>query len=109
LPAGEESAATMNLGLSYVAVTYHQIAEEAIVPLNGEGSRGLGFRAQLLFFLDDLAPCCAGCLCSDRSGSSAAPALSDPAAISGPGTALTCTGKIAAAPVSPLLQAAKPP
>jgi hypothetical protein len=54
-PAGAKTAATMNPGLSYVAVTY-QVAAEAIVPLNHEGGRGLGFRAQLLFFLDDLAP-----------------------------------------------------
>ena len=33
-----------------------QIAAEAIVPLNEAGGHGTGFRAQLLFFLDDLLP-----------------------------------------------------
>jgi hypothetical protein len=54
-PAGEKTAATMNPGLSYVAKTY-QVAAEAIVPLNNEAGRGVGFRMQLLFFLDDLLP-----------------------------------------------------
>jgi hypothetical protein len=45
----------MNPGLSYVAVTW-QIAAEAIVPLNSEGGRSVGGRAQLLLFLDDLIP-----------------------------------------------------
>jgi hypothetical protein len=49
------SAATMNPGFAYVAVTW-QIAAEAIVPLNREAGSGPGFRAQLLFFLDDLIP-----------------------------------------------------
>jgi hypothetical protein len=38
-----------------VAVTW-QIAAEAIVPLNRAGGDGVGFRAQLLLFLDDLLP-----------------------------------------------------
>ena len=54
-PAGWKTAATANPGLSYVAVTW-QAAGEAIVPLNQEAGRGVGFRAQLLFFLHDLAP-----------------------------------------------------
>jgi hypothetical protein len=33
-----------------------QIAAEVIVPLNRAGGNGTGFRAQLLFFLDDLIP-----------------------------------------------------
>jgi hypothetical protein len=54
-PAGEKTAATMNPGLSYVGKTY-QVAAEAIVPLNSEAGRGVGFLMQLLLFLDDLAP-----------------------------------------------------
>jgi hypothetical protein len=50
-----ETKATMNPGLSYVAVTW-QIAAEAIIPLNSEGGRSIGARAQLLLFLDDLIP-----------------------------------------------------
>jgi hypothetical protein len=52
---GRKSVVTMNPGLSYVAVTW-QIAVEAIVPLNNASGRDIGGRAQLLFFLDDLAP-----------------------------------------------------
>jgi hypothetical protein len=33
-----------------------QAAAEAIIPLNRAGGNGLGFRTQLLFFLDDLIP-----------------------------------------------------
>lgn len=54
-PRGQKTAATMNPGFAYVAVTW-QIAAEAIVPLNREAGSGTGFRAQLLFFLDDLLP-----------------------------------------------------
>jgi hypothetical protein len=54
-PRGEKTSATMNPGLSYVAATW-QVAAEAIVPLNGEGGRSVGARAQLLLFLDDLIP-----------------------------------------------------
>jgi hypothetical protein len=54
-PRGEKTRATMNPGLSYVAVTW-QIAAEAIVPLNSEAGRSIGARAQLLLFLDDLIP-----------------------------------------------------
>jgi hypothetical protein len=54
-PRGEKTSATMNPGLSYVAVTW-QVAVEAIVPLNTEGGRSVGARAQLLLFLDDLIP-----------------------------------------------------
>ena len=55
-PLGQSTAATMNPGFAYVAVTW-QIAAEAIIPLNREGGSGTGFRAQLPFFLDDLYPC----------------------------------------------------
>jgi hypothetical protein len=54
-PRGQYTAATMNPGFAYVAVTW-QIAAEAIIPLNRAGRSGTGFRAQLLFFLDDLIP-----------------------------------------------------
>jgi len=45
----------MNPGLSYVGKTY-QVAAEAILPLNNEAGHGVGFRMQLLLFLDDLVP-----------------------------------------------------
>ena len=54
-PRGEKTSATMNPGLSYVAVTW-QVAAEAINPLNSEGGHSIGGRAQLLLFLDDLIP-----------------------------------------------------
>ena len=54
-PRGDKTAATMNPGLSYVAVAW-QIAAEAIVPLNGEAGHSVGARVQLLLFLDDLIP-----------------------------------------------------
>jgi hypothetical protein len=54
-PRGQYTAATMNPGFAYGSVTW-QIAVEAIVPLNQAGGIGLGFRAQLLLFLDDLLP-----------------------------------------------------
>jgi hypothetical protein len=52
---GTKSMATINPGLSYVAVTW-QIAVEAIVPLNSASGHNIGARTQLLLFLDDLAP-----------------------------------------------------
>ena len=54
-PRGQKTTATMNPGLSYVAVTW-QFAVEAIVPLNSEAGRSVGARAQLLLFLQDLIP-----------------------------------------------------
>jgi hypothetical protein len=54
-PRGQPTAATANPGFAYVAVTW-QVSAEAIIPLNHAGGTGPGFRAQLLFFLDDLAP-----------------------------------------------------
>jgi len=53
--SGRKSIATMNPGVSYVAVTW-QLAVEAIVPLNNASGRGVGGRTQLLLFLEDLAP-----------------------------------------------------
>jgi hypothetical protein len=53
--SGTKSIATMNPGLSYVAVGW-QVAVEAIVPLNNASGHGVGGRTQLLLFLDDLAP-----------------------------------------------------
>jgi hypothetical protein len=52
---GRKPVATMNPGLSYVAVTW-QFAVEAIVPLNSASGRGVGGRTQLLLFLEDLVP-----------------------------------------------------
>jgi hypothetical protein len=54
-PRGQNTAATMNPGIAYVAVAW-QLAAEVIVPLNREAGGSTGFRAQLLFFLDDLIP-----------------------------------------------------
>jgi hypothetical protein len=54
-PRGQKTVATMNPGLSYVAVSW-QVAVEAIVPLNSEAGRSVGARAQLLLFLQDLIP-----------------------------------------------------
>jgi hypothetical protein len=54
-PRGQSTLATMNPGLAYVAVAW-QLAAEVIVPLNREAGGSTGFRAQLLFFLDDLIP-----------------------------------------------------
>jgi hypothetical protein len=54
-PRGQNTAATVNPGLAYVAVTW-QLAGEVILPMNREGGSSTGFRAQLLFFLDDLIP-----------------------------------------------------
>jgi hypothetical protein len=54
-PVGQKTAASLNPGLSYVAVAW-QLAGEAIVPLNHEAGRGVGLRAQLLFFLDEVSP-----------------------------------------------------
>ena len=54
-PRGEKTVATMNPGLSYVAVSW-QLAAEAIVPLNSKAGHSIGARAQLLLFLDELIP-----------------------------------------------------
>ena len=54
-PRGQYTAATANPGFAYVAVTW-QVAAEAIIPLNRAGGNGPGFRAELLFFLNDLVP-----------------------------------------------------
>jgi hypothetical protein len=54
-PLGQATGATINPGFAYAAVTW-QVAAEVVVPLNGAGGSGVGFRAQLLLFLDDLIP-----------------------------------------------------
>jgi hypothetical protein len=54
-PRGQKAAATMNPGFAYVEDVW-QVSAEVIVPLNSQGGHGLGTRAQLLLFLDDLAP-----------------------------------------------------
>ncbi|MGY2046881.1 hypothetical protein [Methylobacterium sp. JK268] len=54
-PRGQKTAATMNPGLAYVADVW-QVSAEAVVPLNSQGGRGLGFRTEILIFLDDFAP-----------------------------------------------------
>jgi hypothetical protein len=65
-PRGQKTSATMNPGLSYVAVSW-QVAVEAIIPLNSEAGRSVGARAQLLLFLDELIPSLFGKpLLSDR-------------------------------------------
>jgi hypothetical protein len=65
-PRGQKTSATMNPGLSYVAVSW-QVAVEAIIPLNSEAGRSVGARAQLLLFLQDLIPSVFGKpLLSDR-------------------------------------------
>ena len=65
-PRGQKTVATMNPGLSYVAVSW-QVAAEAVVPLNSEAGRSVGARAQLLLFLDELIPSLFGKpLLSDR-------------------------------------------
>ena len=55
LPRGQKTAATMNPGLAYVGDTY-QVSAEAILPLNHEAGSGIGIRAQILFFIDDILP-----------------------------------------------------
>ena len=62
-PRGQNTVATMNPGLAYVAVAW-QLAAEVIVPLNREAGNSTGFRAQLMFFLDDLYPSCSTSPCS---------------------------------------------
>ena len=54
-PRGQNTVATMNPGLAYVAVAW-QLAAEVVVPLNRDAGSATGFRAQLLLFLDDLVP-----------------------------------------------------
>jgi hypothetical protein len=54
-PIGQQTAATINPGFAYAAETW-QVSAALVVPMNGAGGSGLGFRAQLLLFLDDLVP-----------------------------------------------------
>jgi hypothetical protein len=49
-PFGHSTAATMNPGFAYVAVTW-QIAAEAIVPLNRQGGSGPGVRVTAMILL----------------------------------------------------------
>jgi hypothetical protein len=53
-PRGE-TIANMSPGIAYAGTTW-QFAVEAVVPLNAASGHGVGVRAQLLLFLDDLAP-----------------------------------------------------
>jgi hypothetical protein len=48
-PRGEKTVATMNPGLSYVAVSW-QLAAEAIVPLNSEAGRSIGPGRSCFYF-----------------------------------------------------------
>jgi hypothetical protein len=57
-PRGQYTAATMNPGFAYVAVTWQADRCEAIVPLNQAGGTGLGFRAQVLFLSRRFAAVC---------------------------------------------------
>jgi hypothetical protein len=54
-PSGQKTVATANPGFTYIDRTW-QLAAEIILPMNHAGGNGLGFRAQLLLFLDDLLP-----------------------------------------------------
>ena len=54
-PRGRETIANMSPGVAYAATTW-QFAVEAVLPLNAGSGHGVGVRAQLLLFLDDLAP-----------------------------------------------------
>ena len=54
-PRGRETIANMSPGIAYAGTTW-QFAVEAVVPLNAASGHGVGVRAQLLLFLDDLAP-----------------------------------------------------
>jgi len=45
----------MGPGLAYAGKTYELVAE-ANVPLNNTAGQGVGFRAQITFFLEDLMP-----------------------------------------------------
>jgi hypothetical protein len=56
-PRGQKTAATMNPGFAYVAVTW-QIAAEVIVPLNREGGGGLASGRNFFSFLTTCCPRC---------------------------------------------------
>ena len=45
----------MNPGLAYVADVW-QVSGAGVIPINSQGGHGLGFKTQLLLFLDDLMP-----------------------------------------------------
>jgi hypothetical protein len=46
---------TVNPGVIWVG-TYYQVGLEALVPVNRESGTGVGFLAQIHFYLDDIAP-----------------------------------------------------
>ena len=54
-PRGQQTLANIDPGIAYTATTW-QFAVEAVLPLNAASGHGMGVRAQLLLFLDDLAP-----------------------------------------------------
>lgn len=54
-PRGQQTLASADPGIAYTAATW-QFAVEAVLPLNAASGHGVGVRAQLLLFLDDLAP-----------------------------------------------------
>jgi hypothetical protein len=50
---------TVNPGIIYVADKF-QIGAEAIIPINRASGKGIGWVAQLHFFLDDIFPATVG-------------------------------------------------
>jgi len=54
-PQGEKSRGTVNPGLSYIHDEW-QISAEAVVPLSRLAGGGVGFRLQVLTFLDKIVP-----------------------------------------------------
>ena len=52
---GRKTAGTINPGVAYVFDKY-QLSIEAIVPVNRAGGTGLGVRAGVILFIDDLIP-----------------------------------------------------
>ncbi len=54
-PRGRDTIANIDPGVAYTAATW-QFAVEAVLPLNAASGHGVGVRAQLLLFLDDLIP-----------------------------------------------------
>jgi hypothetical protein len=54
-PRHGKTSVTVLPGIAYVGDTY-QFAAELIVPFNREAGRGVGFKVNLLLFIDDLVP-----------------------------------------------------
>jgi hypothetical protein len=52
---GRKTAGTINPGVSYVFGKY-QLSIEGIVPVNRAGGTGLGIRAGVILFIDDVIP-----------------------------------------------------